>query len=66
MGRACSKNGVRRNAVGFWWESQKQRDYLEDPEVGVFITVTWILEREDAVVWTGLIWLRIGTIGGLL
>jgi hypothetical protein len=26
----------------------------------------WNLEKEDGVIWTGLIWLRIGTIGGLL
>jgi hypothetical protein len=26
----------------------------------------WILERQDDVLWTGLIWLRIGTSGGLL
>jgi hypothetical protein len=26
----------------------------------------WILEREDGMVWTGSIWLRIGTNGGLL
>jgi hypothetical protein len=30
------------------------------------IILRWILEREDGVVWTGLIWLRIGTSGGLL
>jgi hypothetical protein len=26
----------------------------------------WILEKQNEVVWTGLIWLRIGTSGGLL
>jgi hypothetical protein len=26
----------------------------------------WILERDVGVIWTGLIWLRIGTGGGLL
>jgi hypothetical protein len=30
------------------------------------IILRWILERLDGVVWTGLIWLRIGTSGGLL
>jgi hypothetical protein len=24
----------KRNHVGFWWESQKERDYLEDLDVG--------------------------------
>jgi hypothetical protein len=30
------------------------------------IILRWILERYDGMVWTGLIWLRIGTSGGLL
>jgi hypothetical protein len=35
-------------------------------DVGGRIILEWILERKDGVVWTGLIWLRIGTSGGLL
>jgi hypothetical protein len=30
------------------------------------IVFEWIFERQDGVVWTGLIWLRIGTSVGLL
>jgi hypothetical protein len=30
------------------------------------ILLGWILERWDGVIWTGLIWLRIGTGGELL
>jgi hypothetical protein len=30
------------------------------------VFVGWILERWDRVMWTGLIWLRIGTGGELL
>jgi hypothetical protein len=26
----------------------------------------WILEKQDGIVWIGLIWLRVGTSGGLL
>jgi hypothetical protein len=26
----------------------------------------WFLERENGMMWIGLIWLRIGTYGGLL
>jgi hypothetical protein len=52
--------------VGFWWESQKERDHYEDLELGGRIKLRWILERSDGVIWTGLIWLRIGTSGGLL
>jgi hypothetical protein len=52
--------------TGFWWESQKERDHYEDQGVGGWIILKRILERQDGVVWTGLIWLRIGTSGGLL
>jgi hypothetical protein len=34
--------------------------------VGGWITLRWILERSDGVVWTGLVWLGIGTGRGLL
>jgi hypothetical protein len=30
------------------------------------ITLGWILERWDGVMWTGLVWLRIGTGGEIL
>jgi hypothetical protein len=35
-------------------------DYWEDQNIG------GILERYDGMIWIGLIWLRIGTSGGLL
>jgi hypothetical protein len=28
-----------------------------------WLILSWILERQDEVAWTGLIWLRIGTSG---
>jgi hypothetical protein len=43
---------------GFWWESQKERDHLENKGVGV--------RRQDEVISTRLIWLRIGAIEELL
>jgi hypothetical protein len=52
--------------IGYWWESQKERDHYEDQDVGVWTILKWIFEKENGVVWTGSIWLRIGTSGGLL
>jgi hypothetical protein len=46
--------------------------WLFDPEVqrpkreAIKTVVFVILERWDGVMWTGLVWLRIGTGGGLL
>jgi hypothetical protein len=45
---------------------QKERDHHEDLDLGGRIILEWVLERRDGVVWTGLIWLRIVTSGGLL
>jgi hypothetical protein len=39
---------------------------LEDPGVNEKIIVKWIFRKCDGVTWAGLIWLRIGTGGGLL
>jgi hypothetical protein len=52
--------------IGYWWESQKERDHWEDRDVGGWTTLKLILDRYDGMVWSGLIWLRIGTSGGLL
>jgi hypothetical protein len=47
-------------------ESQMERDQEADQDISGRIILKWILERYDEVVLTGLIWLRIGTSGGLL
>jgi len=44
----------------------RKRDHLEDPGVDGRIILTWIFGKWDVGVWTGLIWLRIGTCGGHL
>jgi hypothetical protein len=50
----------------FWWENQKEMDQQEDRDVSGRIILRSILEKQDGVMWTGFIWLRIGTGGVLL
>jgi hypothetical protein len=53
--------------TGFWWESQKEKDYLEDQGVDGRMGSKWILRRlVGGGVWSGFSWLRIGTVVGLL
>jgi hypothetical protein len=51
---------VRRGMqVGFRWERGR-------PGVAGNIILNWILEAQDRVIWTGLIWLKLGARGRLL
>jgi hypothetical protein len=29
--------------IGYWWESQKERDHWEDQDVGGWIILKWIV-----------------------
>jgi hypothetical protein len=42
--------GRRGMHIGYWWESQKERDHWEDLDVGGWTILTWILERYDGMV----------------
>ena len=44
----------------------RERDHLQDPGVDVMVILRWIFRKWDVGVWTGSVWLRIGTGGGLL
>jgi hypothetical protein len=45
MGRLYSKNGENMMHIGYWWESQKERNHQEDQNVGRWTILRWILER---------------------
>jgi hypothetical protein len=62
MHHVWGKGEVR---TGFWRVNLKEVDYLEDPGVDGRIILKCIFGKWDGA-WTGLIWLRVGTGGGLL
>jgi hypothetical protein len=49
----------------FWFEYLKGRDHSEGLRVGGRI-LEWVLGKYGGKMWTGCIWLRIETNGGLL
>ena len=52
--------------TGFWCGNLRERDYLEDTDVDGRKILRWIFRKLDVRAWTGFIWLRMGTGGGLL
>jgi len=52
--------------AGIGWGNLRERDDLEDLGVDGRIILRWIFRKWDVGVWTGSIWLRIGTGGGQL
>jgi hypothetical protein len=46
--------GRREACIGFWWETQKKRDYWGDPGVDGRIILGWIFRKWD--VGYGLDW----------
>jgi hypothetical protein len=39
--------------IGYWWESQKERDHQEDRDVGGWTLIKWIFE----IGWDGMDWI---------
>jgi hypothetical protein len=37
--------------IGYWWESQKERDHSEDQDLTGWTILKWILERWDRIDW---------------
>jgi len=52
--------------TGYWLGDLMERENLEDRGIDGRIILRWIFRKWDVGAWTGLIFLRIGTGGGLL
>jgi hypothetical protein len=50
--------GRRGTSRGFWWGSQKKIDNYQDLDLARRKILKSVLEKKDAVIWIGLIWLR--------
>ena len=67
MGAACcTDGGAEKYIQGFGWGNLRERDHLGNRGVDGRIILRWIFRKWDVGIWTGLIWLRIGTGGGHL
>jgi len=58
--------GERKACAGFWWGNLREEDHWGNPGADGRIIVRWIFRKWDLGLWTGSIWLRIGTGGGHL
>ena len=58
--------GTEEVRTGDWRGELRERDNMEDLDVDGKMILKCIFRKWDGQAWTGLIWLRIGTGGGLL
>ena len=63
VARLGESRGVYRVLVG---KPEGERENLGDPGVDGVIILRWIFSKLDVEKWAGLIWLRMGTVGGHL
>jgi hypothetical protein len=56
----------RGEACKSFWRGNLRGDNWGDPGVDGKIILRWIFRNMDVEVWTGLSWLRKGTVGGHL
>jgi hypothetical protein len=63
MGEACGtcrgSSDLYRVLVG----KLRERGYLEDPGLDGRIILRWIFRKWNLSSWTGLMWIRLGTVG---
>jgi hypothetical protein len=67
VGGACGTHGRgEKHVQGFGGIALRRKYHLEDLDIDGRIGLDWILRSLLGGVWSGFIWLRIGTVGGLL
>jgi hypothetical protein len=66
MGGASRMYGKDEKCIQNSDQNLKWEDNLEDPEVDGRIILEWILEKRSVRMWTGFIWVKVATSGGLL
>jgi hypothetical protein len=54
----------KTNAYSDLGES-KEKDATMETDVGGRVRLRWTVEKQDGVTWTGFVWLRVATSGGL-
>jgi hypothetical protein len=66
MGGACSTHGGNETCIQDFVEKREGRRPFEHLGVDCKIILKWVLGKWGRDMWTGFIWLRIGTSRGLL
>jgi hypothetical protein len=66
MGSACSMNREKMNAYRILVGKPEKKRPLGRARRSWKVLLRWILEKQDGVIWTGFIWLAIGTSRGPL
>jgi hypothetical protein len=67
MSRACNMHWDKEKCIkGFSGKVRRKETTRKTKDVGGSLISKCVLERWDGVLWTGLIFLRIGTSRGLL
>jgi hypothetical protein len=61
-----ARMGKRKVHIWFWLGNLRERGHWEDLGVDGRTVLEWVLHKSGGRAWNGLIWLRMGTGGGLL
>jgi hypothetical protein len=66
MDRAYSTNAGEKECIYIIRGKARRKDHQEVQDIGGPLKFKRILGRQNGKFWAGLVWLRIGTSGGLL